>query len=68
MVFRAKSHINPKFCKVKNMSPEMKTYEPVYYQVQLKDSYGSFGNKLLSPVHCQVFLSTYMATNDELRK
>ncbi len=44
-LFRVKHEIEPEYCTLKQITTDPESYEPITYQLELKDKFGLYGNK-----------------------
>ena len=58
--FRVKSTIKPELCSAIRTTSDMRTYEPIFFNITLKDEFGLYGlSDFILPPKCQIFFSTY---------
>lgn len=68
-VLRLKTLVLPELTKVKLITENPCSYEDITFEVELFDRYGPYGSpSLVLPPKCQIFLSTYAISGDELLK
>ncbi len=61
--------IAPEMTKVKLLTEELNSYEDINFEIKLSDKLGPFGNPgFVLPPRCQIFLSTYAISGNQLEK
>ena len=65
--YRVKSTIKPSLCKIERKTKDLYSYEPISYELVLRDEFGLFGVRdFILPQNCQIFLSTYKVKEKDL--